>query len=160
MGSKTSDAHPRTEVRFPSLFVLVPIDYRTNAMPRLVNSGLSIYLLWFSSRQPHVILSVTKNYWRRFVYHWCGCPSAPSNNFPSQLSKSLKKKRMDDYTILSITLSAFAILAGLFLLVSSTKAQETGLEVTQVSKLTQKKFRLTISQSYMFTQSRVSEELL
>ncbi|EXA36668.1 hypothetical protein FOQG_11782 [Fusarium oxysporum f. sp. raphani 54005] len=39
---------------------------------------------------------------------------------------------MDDYTILSIALSAFAILAGLFLLVSSTKAQETGLEVTQL----------------------------
>ncbi|EXL52335.1 hypothetical protein FOCG_08130 [Fusarium oxysporum f. sp. radicis-lycopersici 26381] len=39
---------------------------------------------------------------------------------------------MGDYTILSITLSAFAILAGLFLLVSSTKAQETGLEVTQL----------------------------
>jgi hypothetical protein len=87
-------------------------------------------------------------------------PLRSLDNFPSQLSKSLKKKRMDDYTILSIALSAFAILAGLFLLVSSTKAQETGLEVTQVSKLTQRKFRLTISQSYMFTQSKVSEELL
>ncbi|KAM5386000.1 hypothetical protein BFJ63_vAg12601 [Fusarium oxysporum f. sp. narcissi] len=59
-------------------------------------------------------------------------PLRSLDNFPSQLSKSLKKKRMGDYTILSITLSAFAILAGLFLLVSSTKAQETGLEVTQL----------------------------
>ncbi|KAH7466385.1 hypothetical protein H9L39_15177 [Fusarium oxysporum f. sp. albedinis] len=59
-------------------------------------------------------------------------PLRSLDNFPSQLSKSLKKKRMDDYTILSIALSAFAILAGLFLLVSSTKAQETGLEVTQL----------------------------
>ncbi|RKK08821.1 hypothetical protein BFJ66_g8440 [Fusarium oxysporum f. sp. cepae] len=59
-------------------------------------------------------------------------PLRSLDNFPSQLSKSLKKKRMDDYIILSIALSAFAILAGLFLLVSSTKAQETGLEVTQL----------------------------
>ncbi|KAJ9415414.1 mitochondrial amidoxime-reducing component 1 [Fusarium oxysporum] len=59
-------------------------------------------------------------------------PLRSLDNFPSQLSKSLKKKRMNDYTILSIALSAFAILAGFFLLVSSTKAQETGLEVTQL----------------------------
>ncbi|KAK2123712.1 hypothetical protein NOF04DRAFT_1349278 [Fusarium oxysporum II5] len=39
---------------------------------------------------------------------------------------------MDDYTILSIALSAFAVLAGIFLLVSSNKAQETGMEVTQL----------------------------
>ncbi|KAH7259169.1 uncharacterized protein BKA55DRAFT_536873 [Fusarium redolens] len=39
---------------------------------------------------------------------------------------------MDDYTILSIALSAFALAAAIFLLFSSSKAQETGLEVTQL----------------------------
>ncbi|RBQ79407.1 hypothetical protein FVER14953_12203 [Fusarium verticillioides] len=39
---------------------------------------------------------------------------------------------MDDYTVLSIALSAFAVLAGLYLLISSNKAHETGLEVTQL----------------------------
>lgn len=62
-------------------------------------------------------------------------PLRSVNNFPSQLSK----KKMDDYTILSVALSAFAVLAGLYLLVSSTKTREAGLEVTQVSKLTQTK---------------------
>ncbi|CZR37990.1 uncharacterized protein FPRO_06819 [Fusarium proliferatum ET1] len=39
---------------------------------------------------------------------------------------------MDDYTILSVALSAFAVLAGLYLLISSTKTREAGLEVTQL----------------------------
>jgi hypothetical protein len=67
---------------------------------------------------------------------------------------------MDEYTVLSIYLSAFAVLAGLYLLISSNRAQEIGLEVTQVSELTQRRPRLTNSRSYMSTPSKVSEELL
>lgn len=56
MGVKTQCSGPLP------FFVLVSIDYRTNSQWLFANSGLSIYLLWFSSSQRHVILSVTKSY--------------------------------------------------------------------------------------------------